>query len=162
MSNYVYWRCFDKNWSQSEFLKFGKFVNDNLRKYSNEDLFPLSNKKNEKIRVGFLSADIKRNHSITYFLKTVLQNYDKKNFEIFLFTNQIKEEPNSEKITSLASKTIDVGKLSNLDAFNTIRKFNLDIMIDIMGYTSLNKIEFFKNRLAKKQIIWMGYCNTSG
>ena len=35
-------------------------------------------------------------------------------------------------------------------------------MIDIMGYTSLNKIEFFKNRLAKKQIIWMGYCNTSG
>ncbi len=162
LSNYVYWRCFDKNWSQSEFLKFGKFVNDNLRKYSNEDLFPLSNKKNEKIRVGFLSADIKRDHSITYFLKTVLQNYDKKNFEIFLFTNQIKEEPNSEKITSLASKTIDVGKLSNLDAFNTIRKFNLDIMIDIMGYTSLNKIEFFKNRLAKKQIIWMGYCNTSG
>ena len=35
-------------------------------------------------------------------------------------------------------------------------------MIDIMGYASLNKIEFFKNRLAKKQIIWMGYCNTSG
>ena len=36
LCNYVYWRCFDKNWSQSEFLKFGKFVNDNLRKYSNE------------------------------------------------------------------------------------------------------------------------------
>ena len=31
-----------------------------------------------------------------------------------------------------------------------------------MGYTSRNRIEFYKNRLAKKQVIWMGYCNTSG
>ena len=37
-----------------------------------------------------------------------------------------------------------------------------DIIIDIMGYTSRNRIEFYKNRLAKKQVIWMGYCNTSG
>ena len=35
-------------------------------------------------------------------------------------------------------------------------------MIDVMGYTSRNRIGLFKNRIAKKQIIWMGYCNTSG
>ena len=72
----------------------------------------------------------------------------------------MKRQPS--EITNLASKTIDVGKLDNLRAFNTIRKFNLDIMTDIMGYTSRNRIEFYKNRLAKKQVIWMGYCNTSG
>ena len=43
-----------------------------------------------------------------------------------------------------------------------IRKYNLDIMIDVMGYTSRNRIGLFKNRIAKKQIIWMGYCNTTG
>ena len=31
-----------------------------------------------------------------------------------------------------------------------------------MGYTSFQRIELFKNRMAKKQIIWMGYCNTTG
>ena len=31
-----------------------------------------------------------------------------------------------------------------------------------MGYTSTNRLEMFKNRIAKKQIIWMGYCNTTG
>ena len=162
LCNYGYWRCFDKNWTQSKFLEFGQFVNDNLREYSQKDIVPLSDKKNEKIKVGFLSADINGSHSINYFLKTVLENYDKKNFEIILFTNSLKNEKIAERITNLASKTIDVGKLDNLRAFNTIRKFNLDIMIDIMGYTSRNRIEFYKNRLAKKQVIWMGYCNTSG
>ena len=73
-----------------EISKFGKFVNDNLRKYSNEDLFPLSNKKNEKIRVGFLSADIKRDHSITYFL-AVLQNYDKKILKYFYLPTKLRK-----------------------------------------------------------------------
>ena len=162
LCNYGYWRCFDKNWTQKEFLKFGKFVNDNLKEYSKEEIIPLSDKKNEKIRVGFLSADIKGAHSITYFLKTILQNYDKKNFEIILFNNRNKNDKPPEEIINLASKTIDVGKLNDIEAFNKIREFNLDIMIDIMGYTSRNRIEFFKNRLAKKQVIWMGYCNTSG
>ena len=162
LCNYGYWRCFDKNWTQSKFLEFGKFVNDNLKEYSQKDIVPLSDKKNEKIRVGFLSADINGSHSINYFLKTVLENYDKENFEIILFTNRLKDKKAAERITNLANKTIDVGKLDSLGAFNAIRKFNLDIMIDIMGYTSRNKIEFYKNRLAKKQVIWMGYCNTSG
>ena len=162
LCNYGYWRCFDHKWTQSDFLEFGKFVNDNLREYSKKDIVPLSDKKNEKIRVGFLSADLKGAHSITYFLKTVLENYDKKTFEIILFNNRNKDDKPPDELINLANKSIDVGKLNNIEAFNTIRKFNLDIMIDIMGYTSRNKIEFFKNRLAKKQVIWMGYCNTSG
>ena len=162
LCNYGYWRCFDHKWTQSDFLEFGKFVNDNLREYSKKDIVPLSDKKNEKIRVGFLSADLKGAHSITYFLKTVLENYDKKTFEIILFNNRNKDDKPPDELVNLATKSIDVGKLNNIEAFNTIRKFNLDIMIDIMGYTSRNKIEFFKNRLAKKQVIWMGYCNTSG
>ncbi len=162
LCNYGYWRCFDKNWSQLDFYKFGKFLNDSLKEYPQEQLVQLSEKTNEKIRIGFLSADIKEAHSVTYFLKTVLLNYDKKKFEIILFTNQIKEDKTSEEVISLVDKRINVGRLNDLKAFNTIREYNLDIMIDIMGYTSRNRIEFYKNRLAKKQVIWMGYCNTSG
>ena len=46
--------------------------------------------------------------------------------------------------------------------FNFILKLKLDIIVDLMGYTSTNRLEMFKNRIAKKQIIWMGYCNTTG
>ena len=71
LCNYGYWRCFDSNWRQSDFFKYGKFVDENLRIYPQEKVVKLSYKKNTKIKIGFLSADIKDAHSVTYFLKTV-------------------------------------------------------------------------------------------
>ena len=35
-------------------------------------------------------------------------------------------------------------------------------MFDITGATLSNRVSLFKNRLAPKQISWLGYCNTSG
>ena len=162
LCNYGYWRCFDKNWSQQDFFNYGKFLNNNLKDYPQEKLVKLSEKKNEKIKIGFFSADIKEAHSITYFLRTVLSNYNKKKIEIILVTNQIKEDQTTEELIELSDKTINVGRFNDLKALNTIRELNLDIMIDLMGYTSRNRIELYKNRLAKKQVIWMGYCNTTG
>tara|TARA_B100001059_G_C17803971_1_gene567944 strand:+ start:286 stop:1965 length:1680 start_codon:yes stop_codon:yes gene_type:complete len=162
LCNYGYWRCFDKNWSQNEFLEYGKFVDKNLVEYPRDNLVELSNEKNKKINLGILSADLKDGHSIIFFLKTVLLNYNKDEVEIYLFSNQLDDDVIPTEITDLVYKTINISKLSDLNALNKIRELNLDIMIDIMGYTSRNRIGLFKNRIAKKQIIWMGYCNTSG
>ena len=162
LCNYGYWRCFDKNWTQSEFFEYGKFVDNNLPEYPQDQMVKLVGKINKKIKIGILSADLKNGHSITFFLKTILLNYNKDEVEIYLFSNQIDFKSISKEITDLAFKTIDISKLSDLNAFNKIREFNLDLMIDVMGYTSRNRIGLLKNRIAKKQAIWMGYCNTTG
>ena len=162
LCNYGYWRCFDKNWSQREFFDYGKFVDKNLPEYPQDQIVKLSNKKNNKIKLGFLSADLKKGHSITYFLKTILLNYNKDQIEIYLLSNQIDFNFISREISDLVLKTIDISKLNDLNALNQIRELNLDIIIDVMGYTSRNRIGLFKNRIAKKQVLWMGYCNTSG
>ena len=162
LCNYGYWRCFDKNWKQSDFFEYGKFVEKNLAEYPQNQIVKLSNTKNKKINLGILSADLKSDHSIAFFLKTILSNYNKDDVEIYLFSNQINIDFISTEISSLVHKTIDISKLNDLNALNKIRQFNLDIMIDVMGYTSRNRIGLFKNRVAKKQVLWMGYCNTSG
>ena len=162
LCNYGYWRCFDKSWSQRDFFEYGKFVDDNLSEYSQNKIIKLPNKKNKKTRLGILSADLKSGHSITFFLKSILLNYNSDEVEIYLFSNQIDKDTISTEISSLVYKVIDISKLSDLNAFNKIRELNIDIMIDVMGYTSRNRIGLFKNRIAKKQVLWMGYCNTSG
>ena len=162
LCNYGFWRCYDKRWSQENFFNYGKFVEKNLNKYSDNQIIELSNKKNEKIKLGILSADLKTGHSITFFLKTILLHYNRDEIEIYLISNQKDPTTISTEISNLVFKTIDINQLNDLSALNKIRELNLDIMIDVMGYTSRNRIALFKNRIAKKQVIWMGYCNTTG
>ena len=162
LCNYGYWRCFGKEWSQADFLEYGSFVDKNLQILHEDKLSEISQETGPKIRIGFLSSDILQGHSITYFLKTVLQNYDKKKFEIILLLNNAKEDQLTQSFKNLATETINISNLNNISALNKIRELKLDITIDLMGYTSTHRIELLKNRLAKKQVIWMGYCNTSG
>ena len=162
LCNYGFWRCYDKRWSQENFFNYGKFVEKNLNKYSDNQVIELSNKKNEKIKLGILSADLKTGHSITFFLKTILLHYNRDEIEIYLISNQKDPTTISTEISNLVFRTIDINQLNDLSALNKIRELNLDIMIDVMGYTSRNRIALFKNRIAKKQVIWMGYCNTTG
>ena len=162
LCSYGYWRCFDKSWKQSDFLNFGKFLDANLKEYPQDKLSKISKNIGLKIKLGFLSSDIRGQHSITYFLKTVLSNYDQNKFEIYLFINHPKEDQTTKDFENLVHKKINIFKLGNVETLNKIRELKIDIMIDLMGYTSYQKIELFKNRLANKQIIWMGYCNTTG
>ena len=162
LCNYGYWRCFDQEWSQSEFYNYGKFLDKNLNVIPQDRLVAISQVSGLKTRIGFLSSDIIEGHSITYFLKTVLLNYDKNKFEVILILNNSKEDKSTENFRNLVDETINISKLSNVDAVNQVRELKLNIIVDLMGYTSTQRIELFKNRMAKTQVIWMGYCNTTG
>ena len=116
LCNYGYWRCFGKEWSQADFLKYGNFVDKNLQLLPQNKLSVISQEIGPKIRVGFLSSDILQGHSITYFLKTVLQNYDKKKFEIFLLLSNAKEDQLTVSFKNLATKTINISDLDNISA----------------------------------------------
>jgi len=111
-----------------------------------------------------LSSDIRNNHSITGFLKTVVTNVNKDKYELILFSNcKInKEDKTSKDFQNFFDKWINITNLSDIEAISIIRKNNINIIIDLMGLTSPNRLALFKNRLAPIQILWLGYNNTSG
>ena len=76
--------------------------------------------------------------------------------------NNPKEDQSTKDFKDLVDESINIWNLDNVSAVNRVRGLKLDIMIDLMGYTSMNRIEMLKSRIARKQIIWMGYCNTTG
>ena len=82
---WIFYNNYKKNWAQADFLKYSKLFSDRIKNFIPSDLVEINREKNKKIRLGFVSSDILKKHSITYFLETIFKNYDKDKFEIYLF-----------------------------------------------------------------------------
>jgi protein O-GlcNAc transferase len=161
-TSWIFMNNYKNNWDQEDYYNFSKIIDLKSTMYPKESLIPIVNKRGEKIKIGFLSSDIIDRHSITYFLKTILLNYDEKKYEIYLFLNNIREDETTNFFKSKVEETINIFKLNDLQAINLIREKKIDIIFDLMGTTSTNRVTLFKNRLAKTQVSWLGYCNTIG
>ena len=165
LSRFAFWifsNNYKKNWTQADFLKYSKLFADKIKNFIPSDMVELNREKNKKIRLGFISSEILKKHSITYFLETIFKNYNKDKFEIYLFLDNEIEDENTNEFKILVKKFINVSNLEDIEVFNLIRRNNIDIMFDITGVTLSNRVSLFKNRLAPTQISWLGYCNTSG
>ena len=54
-----------------------------------------------------------------------------------------------------------IGDLMDYEAINLIRKDNINIAIDLMGYTKNARPNLFAKRVAPKQISFLGYPGTT-
>ena len=161
---YIQSNSYINNWDQTKFFENSVLINHKIKSIPKDHLVALNLKKNNKIRIAFLSSDLRLNHSVNYFIKSILQNYDKEKFEIVLFLNmpsELEDETTSE-LKQLVNQNYNINKLNDIDAINLIRNNKIDILIDIMGYTSSNRLALFKNKLAPIQVNWLGYTNTTG
>ena len=77
-NNYKY------NWEQKDFLSYSKLLENYCPNISKDKIYDFPKNKNLKTKIGFLSSDINKAHSIT-FLKTVLDSYDRKNMKYIYF-----------------------------------------------------------------------------
>ena len=162
LCSYIYSRGFDNNWKQKDFFEFAEFLQKKTIDIEKNNLVKLKATKSKKLKLGFLSGDIRSNHSVTYFLKTVLLNYDKENFQIYLYFNHETDDETTEDFKKLVYKSTNINDLNDTEAINLIRNDEIDIAFDLMGATSSHRETLFKNKIAPTQINWIGYCNTMG
>ena len=148
---------------QKDYLKYA-IEFDQLNENKLEEL----NKKNkstksEKIKIGFISSDF-YHHSVSFFLKDLLLKINKKEFEVFSFSNL--ELSKHDNMTNLLKKSFDkwndIKGLSDRELLILSKNLDINIMIDLNGFTVGNRITALKARCAPLQISWLGYCNTLG
>ena len=160
--SYIYINNFDKKWDQKKFYSTAKELSNNLENFNLQNIYIDKSIKNRKIKIAFLSADICQGHSVAYFLEGLLKNLDRNKFHIIAISNSnINDEKNNE-FKCLFDNWYNIKLLNDLEATKFIREKKIDIVFDIMGFTSENRITLFKNRIAPIQISWLGYCNTTG
>ena len=57
---------------------------------------------------------------------------------------------------------IDLGDKSDQEIVNTIQNLKIDILIDLAGLWSANRINIFNTRICPLQISWLGFNNSTG
>ena len=148
MCSLIYNNCFQNRWDQKKIFVAAKSLNTKFPLYDEKEIHKLEKNNDKRINIGFVSADIRDNHSVTYFLKTVLLNYDKQKFKIFLFLNSKKNDETTKNFKDLVDTSIDIHELNDIEAITKIRNLKIDIIFDMMGVTSDYRLALFKNRLA--------------
>ncbi len=122
--------------------------------------FKFNTKINKKPKVAFISGDFKK-HSISRFFSHLLSNINK-DFEILLISNVNKKfnDETSEELKGLADGWFDVRNYTDDELTKFLRTLNLDILVDLSGYTLHNRHAVLARRCAKNQIAWLGFNNT--
>ena len=148
--------------TQSEYIEQCKLYTNLIEKNLNDD-FIFNKNQNQKIKLGFLLRDFKKN-AVSYFRKDFIKNIEKNDFELNAFSNL--NVSNHDELTNEFKKIFnnwyDVINYKDSDLINFIREKKIDILIDLNGYTFGNRLNIFLNRVAPIQILWLGYCNSVG
>ena len=153
---------YDYFFSQEEYLKKCRKFSVQLPVFEEKKLSKLINKKNKKIKLGFLSADF-RTHPVSSLILNVIENLNKNKFEIFGFSNTPKDKYDNEttKYKNIFNHWDDISVLDDLESINLIRNKELNILIHLGGLFDHNRLSIIKNRVAPKQISWINI-NTTG
>ena len=159
--SYIYINNFKKKWKQIDYYENSRKFSQNIKIVDSKKIKIDNSIIKRKIKIAFFSSDINQAHSVTYFLKPVLKNINKNKFEIYVISNSIKDEY-KDQYKKYLNDWFNIRNLNDLEALNFIREKKIDIIFDLMGFTSENRINLFKNRIAPIQISWLGYCNTLG
>ena len=150
--------------SQSDYFNECIKLGEAFAKNSNFPDFEKKHLNNKKIKIGFLSGDL-REHSVNFFIKDLISKIDKNKFTIFAFSN-LELSRHHKIITSFYQKHFDewydVIDHTDEELVKFIRSLELDILIDLNGFTYGNRVNIFAARSAKIQISWCGYNNSLG
>ncbi len=148
-------------YDQNKYLEFCKKFENSIKITASD--FREIKKKNKKIKIGFLSPDFK-NHSVSLFLHKFLNELDKKEFELVALSNLdlSLHDDMTNNLKKVFDEWHDILSLSDEKLIKFTRSLNLNVIIDLSGFTFNNRINLFRARCAKVQISWLGYCNSLG
>ena len=117
---------------------------------------------NSKIKIGYFSADLNA-HAVSQLIHKMFRIHDKKKFQIYCYAFGLKEKDEVHKnIEKNVDFYRDIRDIADHEAALVAREDEIDIAIDLQGYTGKQRSGIFANRAAPIQINYLGYPGTMG
>lgn len=132
-----------------------------LMKASGTRPYPRPAWHHEKIRVGYLSADL-RDHAVGQFVRPLLCDYDHEAFDVYVYSLVRNEDDVTVALHDPAAVWRRVTGQPFADIAAQIHADEIDVLVDLGGHSANNALPVFAWRPANVQISGIGYFNSTG
>ena len=116
---------------------------------------------NRCLRIGYVSPDF-RLHSVAYFIEAVIASHDRTAFQISCYSDVVRSDSTTKHLKDLADNWRDIFGMSDEQVADLIHKDKTDILVDLAGHTSQNRLLVFARKPAPVQVTYLGYPDTTG
>jgi predicted O-linked N-acetylglucosamine transferase (SPINDLY family) len=114
-----------------------------------------------RLRIGWLSSDM-RNHPVAAFVWPFLEHIDHEKLETFIYYNFSEEDAVSRRIKSCAQQWRTVIGVGDDTLANLIEDDEIDILVDLNGFTEGTRCLAIARKPAPIQVTWLGFPGSSG
>lgn len=119
-------------------------------------------KKPGRLRIGYLSEDFRR-HAVGIAIAEVISRHDRSRVELFAYSTGVNDGSSLRREFEQSFEHFrDVAALSVHALAQAIREDEIDILVDLGGWTGIGRTESLAIRCAPIQVNWLGYGGTLG
>jgi protein O-GlcNAc transferase len=149
---------------RQQFIQTKKFVRSHVEqihpRYFKHQPADCSFKPDRRIRVGYFSGDFKT-HPVGYLVSELFETHDRSRFEIFGYSYGPEEKsPLRSRITRAFDHFRDVYADSFEGIAKRIADDQIDILVDLQGFTARSRTDVMLMRPAPIQVTYLGYPGT--
>lgn len=120
-----------------------------------------SRDQERKLKVGYVSADF-RNHSIAFFIEPILASHDRSQVEVYGYYNHTLHDGYTERIKASLDHWRVCAGMDDQQLTEQMIADGIDILVDLSGHTTNNRLPVFARKPAPVQMTWIGYIGTTG
>jgi predicted O-linked N-acetylglucosamine transferase (SPINDLY family) len=118
--------------------------------------------KHDRIRIAYVSADL-RQHPVSFLIAGMLECHDKSRFDVTGISLGPDESSEiRQRLKSAFEHFIDAETFGDEHIAKLVRSAEVDILVDLMGFTTDSRTGIFARRPAPIQINYLGFPGTMG
>ena len=118
--------------------------------------------RHPRLRVGYLSSDLQE-HAAAYLVAEVLELHDRQRFEVFAYSHGPDDQGEMRRrVRAACEHFVDIAWEPDDVAARRMREDDLDVLVDLKGYTAGERLTLMARRPCDVQVTWLGYPGTTG
>lgn len=113
------------------------------------------------LKVGYVSPDF-REHSVAHFIRRLLGAHNREQVEVYAYSDVARPDAFTRGFEAQADHWRSIVGTTDEALAGQVRDDGIDILVDLTGHTSGNRLLAFARKPAPVQVSWLGYPNTTG